>query len=147
MTSHLKAMFRSTATRALAAASARPTITSSKRANKQTLCRAASVHHVPIVAQPGRRYFSETVHSVKKCPACGTPLPTPLPACTSCSYIAPLPRSTTYHELLGLPPSSNRFDVDPSMLKDRFRQLQRVIHPDKWSNHGPVRYSFYLRIQ
>lgn len=37
---------------------------------------------------------------------------------------------------MGLSYSPNPFVVDPSQLKDRFRDLQRVIHPDKWSGRG-----------
>ncbi len=38
-----------------------------------------------------------------------------------------------------IPYENNPFDVDPIVLKDRFRNLQRVIHPDKWSVGGSVR--------
>ena len=36
------------------------------------------------------------------------------------------------------------FDVDVAALKNRFRGLQRVIHPDKWSNKGEVGYEIKL---
>lgn len=38
---------------------------------------------------------------------------------------------------MGIPYDSNPFDVSPPELKERLRELQRIIHPDKWSVKGP----------
>jgi molecular chaperone HscB len=39
--------------------------------------------------------------------------------------------SQTYFELFGLPKA---FAVDTSVLGERYRQLQRVVHPDRYAN-------------
>ncbi|GJE86120.1 co-chaperone Hsc20 [Phanerochaete sordida] len=71
-----------------------------------------------------------------QCPKCSAPLPTTLPACPKCFFISRPSKSTTYFDIMGLSDSPNRFNVDPVDLKHRFRELQRVIHPDKWSGKG-----------
>ncbi|KAM5536192.1 hypothetical protein V8D89_010091 [Ganoderma adspersum] len=68
----------------------------------------------------------------KRCPSCSTPLPSSLPVCPKCFYIAPIPESMTYHEMLGTPYEPNPFVVDPRQLKDQFRAAQAVVHPDRW---------------
>ncbi|KAF8846381.1 Co-chaperone Hsc20 [Paxillus ammoniavirescens] len=68
----------------------------------------------------------------KICPSCGTKLPTTLPVCPKCDYIAKFQHSITYHELLGLPYEPNPFIVDSALLKRRFIEAQRVCHPDAW---------------
>ncbi|KAI1797889.1 Co-chaperone Hsc20 [Ganoderma leucocontextum] len=68
----------------------------------------------------------------KRCPSCSTPLPSSLPVCPNCFYIAPIPESMTYHEILGTPYEPNPFVVDPRQLKDQFRAAQAVVHPDRW---------------
>ncbi|EKM61045.1 uncharacterized protein PHACADRAFT_51528, partial [Phanerochaete carnosa HHB-10118-sp] len=74
--------------------------------------------------------------STSQCPSCSAPLPTSLPACPKCFFISRPSKSTTYFDIMGLSHSPNRFDVDPMDLKHRFRELQRNIHPDKWSAKG-----------
>ncbi|EGO02234.1 hypothetical protein SERLA73DRAFT_178082 [Serpula lacrymans var. lacrymans S7.3] len=69
----------------------------------------------------------------KNCPSCGSPLPTPLPACPKCFYIARLHQSIPYHEVFGFPYDPNPFVVDTSTLKRRFHDAQRVCHPDAWA--------------
>lgn len=39
--------------------------------------------------------------------------------------------STTHFELFGLPET---FDVDPAALDERYRELQRTVHPDRFVN-------------
>ena len=143
MTSHAIPMFRSTATRILAQAATGRFAASATRNYARILHTPSTfASSSPRGRRIARRTFSATTRTGRKCPACGSPLPTPLPACSNCDYIAPLSQSSTYYEILGLPEDANKFDVDPKVLKDCFRQLQRVIHPDKWSNKGPVGHSF-----
>ncbi|KAJ3552272.1 hypothetical protein NM688_g4236 [Phlebia brevispora] len=47
-----------------------------------------------------------------------------------------LPSSTTYYDVLNVPYDGSAFDVDLVRLKKSFRDLQRIIHPDKWSGKG-----------
>ncbi|KAF9241385.1 hypothetical protein BU15DRAFT_44897 [Melanogaster broomeanus] len=67
------------------------------------------------------------------CPSCGAKLPTALPVCPRCNYIARLHDSITYHELLGLPYEPNPFVVDSALLKRRFLEAQKICHPDAWA--------------
>ncbi|KZP31342.1 Co-chaperone Hsc20 [Athelia psychrophila] len=69
------------------------------------------------------------------CPQCGKPLPTPVPVCTHCAYIARLADSTPYHALFQLP-QHNPFVVDTAQLKRRYLEAQRLCHPDAWAVHG-----------
>jgi len=39
--------------------------------------------------------------------------------------------SKSYFELFGLP---ERFEVDTELLAERYRELQRVVHPDRYAN-------------
>ncbi|KAF9229281.1 hypothetical protein BS17DRAFT_743172 [Gyrodon lividus] len=72
----------------------------------------------------------------KTCPSCGAKLPTALPVCPNCNYIAKLHHSITYHELLGLSYEPNPFVVDSALLKRRFLEAQRLCHPDAWATKG-----------
>ena len=87
----------------------------------------------------GEHKYTSTLSSVpERCPSCSASLPTPLPACPKCFFISKPPSKTTYYDIMGLSYSPNPFEVDPAQLKGRFRDLQRVIHPDKWSGKGGV---------
>jgi len=96
-----------------------------------------------------------------RCPKCNSPFPTTLPTCNKCSYISDVPSSlqADYFSLFGLPSlvasgsgSSNEedmnvdarnvFSVDPRELRNRFLQMQKLSHPDRWSQKGPVRLYF-----
>ncbi|KZS92960.1 Co-chaperone Hsc20 [Sistotremastrum niveocremeum HHB9708] len=72
----------------------------------------------------------------RNCPKCGTPLPSALPTCLACSYIAPIPPEMSHEEILDIPQSSNPFKVDLKAMKQKFRQVQSICHPDKWSGRG-----------
>lgn len=85
-----------------------------------------------------QRNYSETSGRSKTCPSCSAPLPTALPVCSNCTYIAPIPESMTYHEMLGAPYEPNPFAVDVQQLKNQFRAVQAVVHPDRWVSRPPV---------
>ena len=74
----------------------------------------------------------------RKCPNCGQPLPSALPACTSCWNLFSFPKDISHHDLLGVPEGSNPFVIDLPTLKQRFRQAQSVCHPDSWASKNPV---------
>ena len=123
----------------------RLTITASTRLRLSASCvrirqlsryipRQASLQHVSSLSC---RFVSSSAAS--RCPSCSALLPTPLPACPQCFFVTKLPPTATFYDIMGLPYDSNPFEVDPAQLKNRFRELQRVIHPDKWSNKGEVR--------
>ena len=100
-----------------------------------------SAHIRPILtASPGisRRNQSTTSSGPKRCPSCSTPLPTSLPVCPKCFHITPIPESMTYHEMLGTPYEPNPFVVDVRQLKDQFRAVQAIVHPDRWVGKPPV---------
>lgn len=73
-----------------------------------------------------------------KCWSCSVPLPGRRPAdtaifCTECGTIQDLPERSAdeYFALFGL---ERAFALDVAALTRKFRQLQSVIHPDKFSN-------------
>ena len=45
----------------------------------------------------------------------------------------------TYHEMLGVPYEPNPFIVDTAAIKRHLRQLQNVVHPDRWVGKPQVR--------
>ncbi|CCM07096.1 uncharacterized protein FIBRA_09423 [Fibroporia radiculosa] len=45
----------------------------------------------------------------------------------------------TYHEMLGAQYEPNPFVVDTVEIKQRFRDLQSVVHPDRWVGKGSER--------
>ncbi|KAI0724563.1 hypothetical protein C8T65DRAFT_714667 [Cerioporus squamosus] len=96
--------------------------------------RFAIPHRPPrtTLAAAPTRFYSNASSSPKTCPSCSAPLPTALPVCTKCSYIAPIPESMSYHEMLGASYEPNPFVVDVPRLKDEFRAVQGVVHPDRW---------------
>ncbi|KAJ7786315.1 hypothetical protein B0H16DRAFT_27109 [Mycena metata] len=71
-----------------------------------------------------------------RCSSCSQTLPTPLPACTRCGSISPIPPSTSFHDIFALPSRPNPFVVDAALLKRRFREAQAVCHPDSWASKG-----------
>jgi hypothetical protein len=85
------------------------------------------------------RFYSQ---SQALCPSCSKPLPTPLPACPNCAYIAAIAPHSSYHDIFGLPEEPNPFVIDTAELKRRFRQAQAICHPDAWSTKGQVRPAF-----
>ncbi|KAF8560356.1 hypothetical protein OG21DRAFT_1392315, partial [Imleria badia] len=72
----------------------------------------------------------------RRCPSCGSVLPTALPVCPACRYVGRVEDSVTHHELLGLPYEPNPFVVDPRELKQRFLAAQRLCHPDGWATRS-----------
>ncbi|KAI0669889.1 Co-chaperone Hsc20 [Trametes maxima] len=84
-----------------------------------------------------RRHYSDISTPTKTCPSCSAPLPTALPVCSKCAYIAPIPESMTYHEMLGTSYEPNPFVVDVQQLKRQFRAVQAVVHPDRWVSKPP----------
>ncbi|KAG1749988.1 uncharacterized protein EDB91DRAFT_1110744 [Suillus paluster] len=109
---------------------------------------ARATHQPTDLLAPPNRYYarafsdkaspSSSRHSVvtsltKTCPSCGAVLPTALPVCPSCNYIARIHDSISYHDILGLPYKPNPFSVDAALLKRRFLEAQRISHPDAWA--------------
>ncbi|KDQ63554.1 hypothetical protein JAAARDRAFT_169505 [Jaapia argillacea MUCL 33604] len=96
-----------------------------------------SSHRAPSI--PIRRPLSSSSNSQpsKICPQCSTPLPTALPLCPKCSYIANIPSTTPYHDLFNLNSGHNPFIVDTGLLKRRFLEAQRLCHPDTWAVKAP----------
>ena len=91
-----------------------------------------------LAALPVSRNLSSSAIGQNTCPACSAPLPTALPVCPRCSFIAPVPDSMTYHEMLGTPYEPNPFVVNVPELKQQFRKVQAVVHPDRWVAKPPV---------
>jgi molecular chaperone HscB len=121
---------------------------------------AQVTHRASSLLAPSSRYArvlsdqagsSSSRHSVvtsltKTCPSCGAVLPTALPVCPNCNYIARIHDSVSYHDILGLPYEPNPFVVDRTLLKRRFLEAQRVSHPDAWATKGEVSYSRVRRV-
>lgn len=135
------AMLRSSASRLSLRISVKPALRAFTTARERA-CRTSTPasRFVPLL-KPDSRLFSASaarLSTLQTCPSCSTPLPTPLPACPHCAFIARLPPSATYYDIFDVPKDINAYDLDPHLLKDRFRDLQRVVHPDKWSGRDPV---------
>lgn len=88
-------------------------------------------------SSPSSRH-SVVTSLTKTCPSCGTILPTVLPVCPNCNYIARIHDSISYHDILGIPYEPNPFVVDTAVLKRRFIEAQRVSHPDAWATKSEV---------
>ncbi|KAI8995636.1 Co-chaperone Hsc20 [Trametes punicea] len=126
------AMFRG---RVLASSFARARIVLSRRGTGQALVLPRYTPSSNSVN--GRRHYSDSSSLTKTCPSCSAPLPTALPVCSNCQYIAPIPESMTYHEMLGTPYEPNPFVVDVQQLKRQFRTVQAIVHPDRWVSRPP----------
>ncbi|XP_072164489.1 iron-sulfur cluster co-chaperone protein HscB-like [Diadema setosum] len=59
--------------------------------------------------------------------------------CQSCSMIQPLDEDLNHFQILGV---EEKFDVDIADLTSRFRNLQRVLHPDKFGKTSKMEQSF-----
>ncbi|KAG9314360.1 hypothetical protein JVU11DRAFT_5154 [Chiua virens] len=94
---------------------------------------------VRLWARPLRRGYAVGGAATRKCPSCGTALPTTLPVCARCRYIGRVEDSVTHHALLGLPYEPNPFVVDTRELKRRFLDAQRLVHPDGWATRSEVK--------
>ncbi|KAI6136637.1 hypothetical protein F5141DRAFT_1075797 [Pisolithus sp. B1] len=104
------------------------------RAGHSPVCLRAGFHSVLQPNQSSRPVSTKhTMSLTKTCPSCGGLLPTRLPVCSSCNWIAGVHHSIPYHELMGLPYSPNPFVVDTALLKRRFLEAQRICHPDAWA--------------
>jgi hypothetical protein len=91
-----------------------------------------------------KRLSSTTTTGATLCPTCSTPLPTPLPACPACrQHISRAPSNLSKHAIFGLSDARNPFVVDIKDLRHRFREVQRVVHPDAWSGNEKVS-SFHI---
>jgi molecular chaperone HscB len=87
----------------------------------------------------GQRRPNSTTSSLHRCPQCGASLPTYLPLCTACSFIAPIQPSTSSRDLLlqNLEPGQNPFVIDGKALRNAFLRAQQVCHPDAWATAPP----------
>ncbi|KAF8807411.1 Co-chaperone Hsc20 [Phlegmacium glaucopus] len=87
----------------------------------------------------GRRLAAITrLFSNLSCQSCHKPLPSNVPACTSCWSISPISSNISHHALFGLPYEPNPFSVHLPTLKQRFRQAQAACHPDTWATRNPT---------
>lgn len=50
--------------------------------------------------------------------------------CENCQIIQKPPEKENYFSIFGI---QEKFDLDPIQLTDKFRKLQSLIHPDKFS--------------
>ncbi|PCH33639.1 hypothetical protein WOLCODRAFT_135234 [Wolfiporia cocos MD-104 SS10] len=84
-----------------------------------------------------RRYSAPSAERpAATCPQCSAPLPSALPACTQCYFVGKLDPAHTYHDLLGMSYEPNPFAMDSEALKQSYRRLMRVVHPDRWHGKG-----------
>lgn len=51
--------------------------------------------------------------------------------CGNCNIIQKPPKEETYFRIFGF---REKFDIDPTQLNKQFRQLQNIVHPDKFGN-------------
>lgn len=55
--------------------------------------------------------------------------------CEECTHLQEPEEDTTYFDIMGLP---QRFKVNVASLSKKFRQLQNLLHPDKFINKSKV---------
>ncbi|XP_067644038.1 co-chaperone protein HscB homolog [Eurosta solidaginis] len=86
-----------------------------------------------VVAQQIRKYAppSETTTAESACWNCTRNGRKNHLICTSCGYLQDVNEEVNYFELFNLPSS---FSLEQQELTRRFRQLQTLVHPDKFSN-------------
>ncbi|CEP02045.1 unnamed protein product (mitochondrion) [Plasmodiophora brassicae] len=65
------------------------------------------------------------------CWKCEHHLKCPVAFCPGCKTIQPPPQKKNVFQILGVEES---FDVDLSKLSERYKQMQKSIHPDRFSN-------------
>ncbi|EMD42054.1 hypothetical protein CERSUDRAFT_147569 [Gelatoporia subvermispora B] len=103
------------------------------------LHRRPCAQHIQLLGTSSRpvllrhQYSTSSSHpSRSTCPRCSASLPTPLFVCPKCYYISDVSPEMSYHEMLSVPYEPNPFVVSNLELKRRLRELQSVIHPDRW---------------
>ncbi len=64
------------------------------------------------------------------CWSCKAEVPEGTASCVACAKLQPVGRREDYFSLLGLP---REFGVDVLALERRFRELSRLIHPDRYA--------------
>lgn len=77
------------------------------------------------------RRFAEQIQNKQGCWKCETVGARTRVVCEKCGVLLTPDMTRNYFDLLGV---SETFDVNQSKLTENFRQLQSVVHPDKFSN-------------
>lgn len=102
----------------------------------------------PLYVNARRRQFgrrSYTNFAAFKCWNCQTVVnntAVPCLFCKNCSFIQPYDQQDfNYFELFNIP---EQYDVDTQRLTSNFRQLQNLVHPDKFSNKSKVTFTSLL---
>uniref|UniRef100_A0A1I8NNR7 J domain-containing protein n=1 Tax=Stomoxys calcitrans TaxID=35570 RepID=A0A1I8NNR7_STOCA len=83
-----------------------------------------------LCSQQKRAYAPNTTAIANKCWNCKKEVPQDM-TCSHCHHLQDVNSEVNYFELLQFPQS---FALETSALTKRFRQLQSVVHPDKFSN-------------
>jgi molecular chaperone HscB len=89
---------------------------------------------------PKLKYYSNTTFTEFKCWNCQTVSDTkPSLFCKTCTLIQSNEQQNfNYFELFNI---DNQYDIDTEQLTSNFRQLQNLMHPDRFSNKTEV--TFY----
>ena len=61
--------------------------------------------------------------------------------CSQCNIIQSQNKSYSYFDIFDLPPD---FSLEPSLLTKKFRSLQAIYHPDKYSQRSKVRWIYSI---
>lgn len=77
------------------------------------------------------RRFAEKIQNVQGCWKCEAAGSKSRVVCEKCGALVTPDMTRNYFDLLGV---SETFDVKTAKLTENFRQLQSVVHPDKFSN-------------
>ncbi|KAK4877873.1 hypothetical protein RN001_010379 [Aquatica leii] len=78
-----------------------------------------------------KTFFKSYSESALKCWNCGTVRTTDALLCTQCNLLQKPHDTSNYFAVLNV---EQTFDIDPKSLTNKYRQLQAVLHPDKYSN-------------
>jgi len=60
-----------------------------------------------------------------------------------CGVVQPPLAARSYFDVMGV---EETFDIDPAELTEKYRSLQRILHPDKYSQKCDVCTVLYARI-
>jgi len=78
------------------------------------------------------------------CWSCGAARPVNAALCPACNKVQPPPAAFTARDKFAFLGFDTGFDLDLPMLEERFRQLSRKLHPDRFARASPQERRFSL---
>lgn len=82
--------------------------------------------------------YSNTSH-ILKCWNCNYPHTSTL-FCSKCKVLQELPEGLSYFNMMGV---KEHYNVELQEVHDKYRELQKILHPDKFGNKSKVRINIF----